>query len=131
MKYLHTMVRVSDLEKSLGFYTEVLNLKVSRTMELEGEATLYFLTDGKSCSEIELTYNHNLPDGGYTHGTYFGHFAFETDNMDKFSEKLKNLGFEYSIEPFLITETGPKIAFLKDPDGYQIEIIEKRNKEYY
>lgn len=130
MKFLHTMIRVSDIDKSLKFYQEVLGLKLNRTKELKDKATLYFLTDEKSCCEIELTYNHELPEGGYSHGSYFGHLAFETENMDKFTEKLKQGGLDYDRAPFNITEEGPKIAFIKDPDGYSIELIE-RKKEYY
>lgn len=130
MKFLHTMIRILNVENSLKFYQELLGLKLSRTMELK-DATLYFLADEKRCCEIELTYNHTPPENGYVLGTYFGHLAFETDNMDKFTDKLKNFGMNYERSPFNITETGPKIAFLKDPDGYNIEIIERKDKEYY
>jgi len=130
MKFLHTMLRITNIEKSLNFYQNILNLKLSRTMELK-DATLYFLTDEKSCCEIELTYNHTLPEGGYTHGNYFGHLAFETANMDKFSEKLTQYGMEYFRQPFNVTENGPKIAFIKDPDSIIIELIERKKKEYY
>ena len=130
MKFLHTMIRVADINKSLKFYQDLLGLKVSRTKELK-DATLYFLTDEKGCCEIELTYNHTLPDGGYSHGNYFGHLAFETHDMDKFTEKLKNYGWEYDRAPFQITENSSKIAFIKDPDGINIELIEKKHKDYY
>ena len=130
MKFLHIMVRVSDIDKSLKFYQEVLGLKHNRTKELK-DATLYFLTDEKGCCEIELTYNHKLPEGGYSHGDYFGHLAFETSNIESFSEKIKSLDIEYDRPPFLVTPTGPKIAFIKDPDGISIEIIERKVKESY
>ncbi|OGI20608.1 MAG: hypothetical protein A2287_06285 [Candidatus Melainabacteria bacterium RIFOXYA12_FULL_32_12] len=130
MKFLHTMIRVSNIDESLKFYQEVLGLKVSKTMELKDKATLYFMTDERGCCAIELTYNHTLPEGGYNHGSYFGHLAFETENMDKFTEKLKQHGMDYDRAPFNITEEGPKIAFINDPDGYSIELIE-RKKEYY
>ena len=130
MKFLHTMIRVSNIENSLKFYQGVLGLKLIRTKELKDKATLYFLGDEKSCCEIELTYNHTPPEKGYSHGTYFGHLAFETDSMDKFSERLKKHEYDYSRPPFNITEDGPKIAFIEDPDGYEIELIEIR-KDYY
>ncbi len=127
MKLLHTMIRVADIKKSLAFYQDILGLKLSRTKELtKVGATLYFLTDEASGSEIELTYNHVLPEGGYTRGSYFGHLAFETEDMNKFTEKLKKFGIEYARPPFMVTENGPKIAFVDDPNGISIEIIEKR-----
>lgn len=124
MKYAHTMIRVTNIEKSLAFYQDLIGLQLTRTMELE-DATLYFLTDEFKCCSIELTYNHKLPESGYSHGTHFGHLAFETPEMGKFSEKMKSFGSEYTIEPFDIKEGGPKIAFLDDPDGLHIEIIER------
>lgn len=125
MKFRHTMVRVTDIEKSLKFYQEVLGLRLSRTMELP-DATLYFITDEAGGFEIELTYNHTLPEGGYVLGTQFGHFAFDVEDMDKFTERLKEHGLDYFRPPFLIKPEGPKIAFVKDPDGMQIELIERK-----
>lgn len=125
MKFSHTMIRVKNIEASLKFYKEVMGLKLLKTMELE-DATLYFVTDERECCTIELTYNHELPEGGYSHGNYFGHLAFDTDNMDKFTEKLHAHGLDYKWPPFLVKEGGPKIAFLDDPDGFSIEIIERK-----
>ncbi len=125
MKYAHTMIRVKNIDKSLEFYQKLLGLQLLKTMELP-DATLYFLTDEAKCCSIELTYNHKLPEGGYSHGNHFGHLAFETESMDKFSEKLKSFGMDYTMPPFDIKEGGPKIAFLSDPDGINIEIIERK-----
>ncbi|MDD3013829.1 MAG: VOC family protein [Candidatus Gastranaerophilales bacterium] len=125
MKFLHTMIRVTNVEKSLNFYQNILGLKLSRTKELP-DATLYFLTDEAGCCEIELTYNKVMPEGGYEIGSYFGHLAFETENMDEFSEILKQHGLDYLWAPFKITAVGSTIAFIKDPDGFQIEIIEQK-----
>lgn len=123
MKFLHTMVRVLDIEKSLKFYQEVLGLKVDRTMELK-DATLYFLKDGVSDVEIELTYNHTPPEGGYELGRNFGHFAFAVDCMDEFTKTLQKNNLDYTRAPFEI-KPGLKIAFITDPDGMAIELIEK------
>lgn len=125
MKFAHTMIRVKDADKSLKFYKEIMGLKQIKQMELKN-ATLYFLSDEKECCAIELTHNHEQPEEGYKHGSYFGHLAFETDDIDKFTHKLKTTGTDYTRPPFLIKEEGPKIAFLEDPDGYQIEIIERK-----
>jgi len=124
MNFSHTMIRVKNIDNSLNFYKEVLGLKVLRTMELE-DATLYFISDEKESCTIELTYNHQLPEGGYNHGNYFGHLAFDTKDMDKFTEVVQKHGLEYSIAPFEIKK-GLKIAFLQDPDGFSIEIIERK-----
>lgn len=126
MNFLHTMVRVTDIEASLKFYQEIIGLKITRTKELK-DATLYFLSDEKNCCEIELTYNHVLPEGGYTHGNHFGHFAFATGSLDKFTELLKEHNLDYFRPPFMLKEIGPKIAFIKDPDGLVIELIEKKS----
>ncbi|MDD3149935.1 MAG: VOC family protein [Candidatus Gastranaerophilales bacterium] len=124
MKFLHTMIRVKDIEKSLDFYQKIIGLKLSKTKELK-DATLYFLSDKEGYTEIELTYNHTLPEDGYELGNNLGHFAFATDNMDNFTQKLKANGLNYYRVPFLLSGIGPKIAFIKDPDGIQIELIEK------
>ena len=125
MKFSHTMIRVKNIDNSLHFYKEVLGLKLLRTMELE-DATLYFVSDEKECCTIELTYNHQEPEGGYKHGNYFGHLAFETDDMNKLTEIMKKNGLEYVWEPFEVKKGGPVIAFLNDPDGFPIEIIERK-----
>lgn len=123
MKYSHTMIRVKDIKKSLKFYEEILGLKILRTMQLS-DADLYFISDERECCTIELTYNHELPEGGYTHGNYFGHLAFDTEDMDKFAEILRVRGVEFKRGPFEI-KPGLKIAFIEDPDGIPIEIIER------
>lgn len=116
------MIRVKDIDASLKFYTELLGLKVSRTMDLD-DCRLHYLTDGVSNVEIELTENFETPQEGYADGEQFGHFAFEVESMDEFSTKLKDFGLEYLYEPFEI-KSGLKIAFFLDPDGREIEVIE-------
>ena len=125
MKFSHTMIRVKDIDKSLRFYTEVMGLKQLRKMELP-KATLYFVSDERECCAIELTYNHEQSKDGYQHGTYFGHLAFETNDIDSFTGKLQAFGMDYTRPPFLIKAEGPRIAFLEDPDGFSIEIIERK-----
>ena len=75
-----------------------------------------------SLNELE---NFEIPENGYENGNAFGHFAFETKDMDSFDAKMKKLGYEYLWEPFIMEEAQSKIAFVKDPDGNEIEIIEK------
>lgn len=125
MKYLHTMIRVKDIEKSLKFYTELFELNMVREMRLE-DCTLYFLSDKEGYTQIELTYNDETPDGGYEVGTGFGHFAFEVNSMDEFTKKLHTMGYEYLYKPFRLSGHGTHIAFVKDPDGYEIELVEHK-----
>lgn len=126
MKFLHTMVRVKDIEKSLAFYTDVLNMKLDHKKRLE-DCWLYFLTDEENTCQIELTYNDETPDGGYELGSGFGHFAFSVESLDEFTDKINKLGYSYLYPPFDLNGKGSKIAFINDPDGYEIELIEKVN----
>lgn len=125
MKLLHTMIRVKDIEKSLKFYKELFDLEVAKEMRLE-DCSLYFLSDKHGEVQIELTSNDQTPENGYEIGTGFGHFAFETNDLDKFTQKLNALGYEYLYEPFKLPNHEIKIAFAKDPDGYEIELIEHK-----
>ena len=124
MKFLHTMVRVKDIEKSLAFYTDVLNMKLDHKKRLE-DCWLYFLTDEENTCQIELTYNDETPEGGYELGSAFGHFAFSVESLDEFTDKINKLGYSYLYPPFDLNGKGSKIAFINDPDGYEIELIEK------
>ncbi|MBD9223714.1 lactoylglutathione lyase [bacterium] len=126
MKFLHTMIRVKDIEKSLAFYTDVLNMKLDHKKRLE-DCWLYFLTDEENTCQIELTYNDETPEGGYELGSGFGHFAFSVDSLDEFTDKINKLGYSYLYPPFDLNGKGSKIAFINDPDGYEIELIEKVN----
>ncbi len=126
MKFLHTMVRVKDIEKSLAFYTDVLNMKLDHKKRLE-DCWLYFLTDEENTCQIELTYNDETPEGGYELGSGFGHFAFSVESLEEFTDKINKLGYSYLYPPFDLNGKGSKIAFINDPDGYEIELIEKVN----
>lgn len=124
MKFLHSMIRVKNIEKSLDFYTKVLDMSVDSTMRLD-DCMLYFLSDKDKTCQIELTYNDETPDNGYEIGTGFGHFAFGVESLDIFTRKIESLGYEYLYPPFDLNGKGSMIAFIKDPDGYEIELIEK------
>lgn len=123
MKILHTMIRTSDIDKSMDFYTKLLDLNLVRTIKLE-DSVLYFLSDEDGQTQIEITANFENPKGGYTHGSAFGHLAFGVESIEKFGEKLHSMGYEYLYEPYYMEEAGSTIAFIKDPDGNEIEIIE-------
>ena len=118
------MIRVKNAQESVKFYTELLNMKLDKKKRLD-DCWLYFLTDEESTTQIELTENDDTPKDGYNLGTGFGHLAFSVNSLDEFSQKLNNLGYKYLYEPFDLNGKGTKIAFIQDPDGYEIELIEK------
>jgi len=124
-KLLHTMIRVGDLERSVRFYTEVLGLREQRRKVLEkADATLVFLVDEAGHHAIELTYNH---DGrGYELGNQFGHFALGVSDLEATRAELAAQGIEFSRGPYRVSEGGSMIAFIRDPDGIEIELIETR-----
>ena len=124
MKLLHTMIRIKNIDESLKFYTELLNMKFDKKKELD-DCELYFLTDEDGCNQIELTYNHDTPQNGYDIGTGFGHLAFSVKSLDDFSKKLYAMGYKYLYEPYKLNGISSTIAFINDPDGYEIELIEK------
>lgn len=123
MKFLHAMIRVKDIDKSMEFYTKLLDMNLVRTIKLD-DCVLYFLSDNDGQTQIELTANFENPENGYENGNAFGHFAFEVESMDEFTQKLALMGYEYLYEPFYMEEAGSTIAFIKDPDGNEIELIE-------
>ena len=132
MKYLHSMIRTKDINASLKFYQELLGLKLLRKSRLE-DCTLYFLAQYEGAPEIELTDNNQVPPEGYKNGNAFGHFAFECEDMDVFSKKVEDLGYEFMYGgPFVLDLENENnqnekktIAFIKDPDGNEVEIIYK------
>ena len=123
MALLHIMIRVKDVEKSLEFYTKLFGMELESKRRLE-DCWLYFLTDKESGIQIELTYNDETPEEGYNIGNGFGHFAFSVKSLDEFTKKLHENGYEYLYEPFDLNGKGSMIAFIQDPDGYEIELIE-------
>lgn len=122
MKFLHAMIRVKDVQKSLGFYEKLLNMSIAKKKRLD-DCELIYLEDEEHTAQIELTVNDEIPKNGYENGNAFGHFAFSVDSMDEFTKKLHNLGYEYLYEPNVVF-SGTKIAFVLDPDGNQIELIQ-------
>lgn len=128
MKYLHTMIRVNDLDKSVKFYTEVLGMNlISQTDYPEGKFTLVFLSFGTSTDDpcIELTYNYDKHS--YEQGNAFGHIAFGTSNIQGICDKVRNSNQgKVSREPGAMKHGTTVIAFIEDPNGYKIELIERK-----
>ena len=128
-EYLHTMVRITDPEKSRAFY-EALGFEFSRDMDIvrngEVEATNYFFSMGDHDSVLELTFNH---DGRtYEMGDAYGHIAIAVDDLDETLSRLKEQGIEAEREPYRVREGGSRLCFVRDPDGYRIELIDHSGK---
>lgn len=120
MEFLHTMIRVKDLDKSLHFFVDLLGLKEVRRKEYEkGEFTLVFLSDGVSDAEIELTYNWGQQEE-YSSGRNFGHLAFRVENIYEICEKLESNGVTINRPP-----RDGHMAFIKSPDGISVELLQK------
>ena len=126
MRILHSMIRVNDLEESIKFYAEVLGMKLLREKEYpEGKFSLAFLGYGNETENtvIELTYNWDKND--YEHGNAFGHIAIEVDDIYKACEETKNKGVKVIRDPGPMMGSSLLLAFIEDPNGYRIELIEK------
>jgi lactoylglutathione lyase len=124
--FLHTMMRITDPERSRAFY-EALGFTFERDMDIVRggavEATNYFFSLGDHDSVLELTYNH---DGrSYELGTAYGHIAIGVDDLDGTLERLAGQGIEPERPPYTVREGGSRLCFVQDPDGYRIELIER------
>ena len=119
MKYLHTMVRVSDLDASLKFYCDALGLRELRRTEHEaGRFTLVFLAaPGDDDAQVELTYNWD--EKGYTGGRNFGHLAYAVDDIYAACQKLMDAGVTINRPP-----RDGRMAFVRSPDGISIELLQ-------
>lgn len=121
MQLAHTMLRVRDLDKALAFYTGFLGLKEVRRKDIGDEATLVFLTDEQERYHLELT--HNKDGREYSLGDQFGHLAFFTDDLDAVIRDVEARGWWHRGAK---KSVGSKYIFVKDPDGYDVEILERR-----
>jgi lactoylglutathione lyase len=127
MRILHTMLRVVDLEKSLAFYTGVLGMKLLRRTDYpDGKFTLAFVgyTDETSGAVIELTHNWGVEK--YDLGNAFGHIAIAVGDAYAACKKIKELGGKVVREAGPMKHGSTVIAFVEDPDGYKIELIQKK-----
>ena len=128
MRILHTMLRVGDLDRSIKFYTEALGMRVLRTSEnTEYKYTLAFLgyDDEDKSAVLELTYNWGVEQ--YDLGTAYGHIAIGTDDIYATCDKVRSTGGNVTREPGPVKGGSTVIAFVEDPDGYKIELIEAKD----
>lgn len=128
MRILHTMLRVGDLQRSIDFYTRVLGMKLLRTKDNpEYKYTLAFLGYGSNPehAELELTYNYGVDK--YELGTAYGHLAIGVDDIVKACEAVRSQGGKVTREPGPVKGGTAVIAFIEDPDGYRVELIEQKS----
>ena len=125
MELIHTCYRVTDPDASVTFY-EALGLEKRRELPIRDEAVNYFLgVPGRDGPELELTYNFETPEGGYDVGTGYGHIALTVDDLEATLAALEEKGIEPERPPYTVREGGSRICFVRDPDGYRVELIER------
>ena len=129
MRILHTMLRVGDLDRSIQFYRDALGMKeLDRKDYPDGKFTLAFLGYGKNPehAEIELTYNWGV--SGYELGTAYGHIALGVDDIRAACDKVRAAGGKVTREPGPMKHGTTVIAFVEDPDGYKVELIDAASR---
>jgi lactoylglutathione lyase len=123
VELIHTCYRITDPERSVAFY-EALGLEKRRESPIRDEAVNYFLgVPGHELPELELT--HNFGVDSYELGTGYGHVALMVEDLDGTLERLAGQGIEPEKPPYSIREGGSRLAFVRDPDGYRVELIER------
>jgi lactoylglutathione lyase len=123
MEMIHTCYRVTDPERSIAFY-EALGLERRRELPIRDEAVNYFLgVPGQELPELELTYNFGVDS--YELGTGYGHVALTVDDLDATLERLAEQGIEPERPPYQVREGGSRLCFVRDPDQYRVELIER------
>ena len=129
MRLLHTMLRVRDLDRSLHFYCELLGMKLLRRKDYPGGAfTLAFVGYGDEAETAVIELTHNWGTQDYELGTAFGHLALGVDRIRELCDSLRAQGVKVVREPGPMQHGTTVIAFLEDPDGYKIELIEEKRR---
>jgi lactoylglutathione lyase len=122
---LHTCYRITDIDRSVAFY-EALGFEDRRRMPIREEAINVFMGLPGDEDRLELTYNFGVDS--YDIGTGYGHIAVSVDDIDETLARLKEQGIEPEREPYRVREGGSRICFVRDPDGYRIELIDRSGK---
>jgi lactoylglutathione lyase len=127
MRLLHTMIRVGDLDRSIRFYTEVLGMKLLRRKDYpDGRFTLAFVGYGDESDHTVLELTHNWGKDDYVLGDQFGHVAIGVDDIRGTCERLRAAGVPITREPGPMKHGSTVIAFVEDPNGYKVELIQGR-----
>jgi lactoylglutathione lyase len=130
MRILHTMLRVGNLEKSLDFYCNILGMNLLRQKDYEsGKFTLAFVGYGDETSNTVIELTHNWDTESYDIGNGYGHIALGVDNIYATCDQIKSLGGKVTREPGAMKHGSTVIAFVEDPDGYKIELIQTSSQE--
>jgi lactoylglutathione lyase len=125
MKFLHVSITVKDMEESIKFYSNIIGLKLVRRRTIsENNAEIAFFKDEQSNVDIELTYWKNKKE--WNEGDELDHLAFSVSDLDASIKKFRDLGIEIAKEPFYLKGSTTKIAFIKDPNGIWLELIERK-----
>jgi lactoylglutathione lyase len=125
MALIHTCYRITNIDRSVAFY-EALGFKEVGRLPIRDEAVNVFMNqpgDG-DMPKLELTFNHGVD--GYEIGTGYGHIAITTDDIDATLARLKEQGIDPEKPPYSVREGGNRLAFVRDPDGYRVELLEMR-----
>ena len=128
MRFLHTMLRVGDLNRSIDFYTNTMGMKLLRTKDNpEYKYTLAYLGYESNPEQVvlELTYNYGVSE--YEMGTAYGHIALSSDDIVATCNRIREKGGKITREPGPVKGGTTVIAFVEDPDGYKIELIQENN----
>ena len=124
VRLIHTCYRITDPDRSVAFY-EALGLEKRREMPIRDEAINIFMgVPDEELPELELTYNYGVEN--YELGTAYGHVALTVDDLDVTLAHLKEMGIEPEKPPYRIHEGGSRLCFVRDPDGYRVELLELR-----
>jgi len=128
MRLLHTMLRVGDLDRSLAFYTQVLGMKLLRRSDYpEGRFTLAFVGYGPESESTAIELTHNWDTTGYELGTAYGHIALEVDDAARACADVAAKGGKVTRPAGPMKHGSTVIAFVEDPDGYKIELIQRKS----
>jgi lactoylglutathione lyase len=129
MRILHTMLRVNDLDASLAFYTGVLGMRLLRRKDYpSGEFTLAFVGYGDEATDAVIELTHNWGRTSYTLGDAFGHIALGTTDIRGVCDKVRAAGYKVTREPGPMKHGGSVIAFIEDPNGYKVELIQEGHR---
>ena len=128
MRFLHTMLRVGDLDRAIAFYTQVLGMRLLRRKDYpDGRFTNVFVGYGDEADVAVVELTHNWDITHYEPGTGFGHLAVEVDDAYKACEEVKRRGGKVTREAGPMKHGTTVIAFVEDPDGYKIEFVQRKS----